>query len=180
MPSPMRWGMGGPLAFSGGLRRYSTMHSCQQAYYGLRSCACSLTTQRPDKYPTRVDDGACQEDWDASGDGLIALLPPAQLLRVHISADDAVYGPSGACSEGEKIAAPRLSAMDGFLLASTFQVRVAGPGKQRWRNVCGCCGEDLRSALRNCTPPLHLQFCSIPSTWLTYMHGHTRHSYGAY
>lgn len=47
-----------------------------------------LTTQRPDKDPARVDDGAYQEDWYASGNGLIAFLPPAQLLRIHISADD--------------------------------------------------------------------------------------------
>jgi hypothetical protein len=58
-------------------------------YYGLGSCAFSLTTQRSDKHPTRVDDDAYQEDGDASCDGLVGLLPPAQLLRVHISADDA-------------------------------------------------------------------------------------------
>ena len=113
----------------------------------MQSGACSLTTQRPDKYPTRVNDGAYQEDRDASGDGLVALLPPAQLLRVHISADDAAYGLTGAFSEEERIVAPRKSAMGGAcLLASTIQVQVAGPASNdgvmfaaaaAGRRICG-------------------------------------------
>ena len=135
----------------------------------MQSGACSLTTQRPDKYPTRVNDGAYQEDRNASGDGLVALLPPAQLLRVHISADDAVYGLSGAFSEEERIVAPRKSAMGGAcLLASTIQVQVAGPASNDGVMFADAAAGrmDLRPALRNCIPLLHPHFCPIPSTWL--------------
>lgn len=122
----------------------------------MQSCACPLTTQRSDEHPTRVNDGAYQEDRDASGDGLVALLPPAQLLRIHISADDAVYGLSGAFSEEEEIVAPRESAMGACLLASTIQVQVAGPASNDGV-MFAAAAAGRRSAA--CTP----QLCSTSS-----------------
>jgi hypothetical protein len=63
--------------------------------------------------------------------------------------------------------------MCAWLLASTIQVRVAGPTSNDGVVFAAAAAGrmvDLRPALRNCIPLLHhLHFCPIPSTWLAHM-----------
>jgi hypothetical protein len=61
--------------------------------------------------------------------------------------------------------------MCAWLLASTIQVRVAGPASNDGVMFAAAAAGrmDLRPALRNCIPLLHPHFYPIPSTWLAYM-----------
>jgi hypothetical protein len=66
---------------------------------------CIPTTQRSDKDPTGVNDGAYQKDGDASCDCLVALLSPAQLVCIHISANDVFLGLPSAFSYAKRVVA---------------------------------------------------------------------------